>query len=319
MRRQVVAAFAVIVLCLSGANLASAQSQGQGKATEQGVEFNPMTDPAVQKSMRDVELKFAYDNASKTAQHGPVDISLSDEAILKLPAGYVFVPQKEAALVMGALGNPISVTFIGMITSEVSGDDWFITVDFNKAGHLKEDEAKTWKPDLLLSWLRNGIEAGNKGNLGQGLPPLEVKGWAEEPKYDPVAHRLVWAAVADEKDAPADSNPSVNYRTFSLGRDGYLAFNLIANRSALNTDKKHIEKINDSVTFNEGKRYQDFVEGKDKSAEFGLSALIATPTEASDILGDSNGFLGKTGKLLILLAVGLLIIVFWKLRSSRAA
>jgi uncharacterized membrane-anchored protein len=315
MRRRVVAAFIAVALSLSGASLALAQEKPQ----EQAIEFNPMTDPAVQRSMREVELKFAYDNAAKATRHGPADIALMDEAVLKLPAGYVFVPQKEAALIMGALGNPISVTFIGMITSEASTDDWFITVDFNKAGRLREEEAKTWNTDRLLSWLKNGAEASNQANLAQGVPAIEVKDWAEVPRYDPAAHRLIWAAVADEKDAPADSNPSINYKTFTLGREGYLALNLIANRNALNADKKHIEKILDSVAFNEGKRYQDFVAGNDRAAEFEFSALIATPTEKLDILGDSNGFLGKTGKLLILLAVGALIIILWRFRFSRAA
>jgi uncharacterized membrane-anchored protein len=319
MRRQVVAAFVAVALSLSGASLALAQGQAGEKVQEQAIEFNPMTDPSVQKSMREVELKFAYDNAAKTAQHGPADVALSDEAVLKLPAGYIFVPQKEAALVMGAMGNPITVTFLGMITSEASTDDWFITVDFNKAGYLREEDARSWSPDRLLVWLKNGVEATNKASFSQGLPALEVKGWADAPQYNPITRRLTWAAVTDEKDAPADSNPFINYQTFTLGRNGYLALKLIANRNALNADKKHIEKILDSVTFNEGKRYQDFTAGKDKVAEFGLSALVANPTEALDVLGDSNSFLGKTGKLLILLAVGALIIVFWRFRSSRAA
>jgi uncharacterized membrane-anchored protein len=70
---------------------------------------------------------------------------------------------------------------------------------------------------------------------------------------------------------------------------------------------------------NESKRYQDFVAGKDKVAEFRLSTLEAPPTGSFDIFENSRSFLGKIGKLLILLAVGLLIVVAQRYRSSRAA
>jgi uncharacterized membrane-anchored protein len=324
MRRQMVAALIAVTSSLVGAGLAQAQSQpptqSQPAQSQAPVmDFNPMTDPNVQKSVGEIELKFAYETAAKVARHGPVDIPLADEATLKLPAGYVFVPQKEGGYIMGALGNPIARTFLGLVTSEAGTDNWFIALDFNRAGYLRDGEAKSWSPDRLLKWLRNGAEASNKANLEKGLPAIEVKGWAEAPKYDAATHRLVWAAIADEKDAPADSDSTINYRTFALSRNGYLFLNLIANRNALEADKKHMEKILGGVTFNEGKRYQDFVEGRDKVAEFGLSALVASPSEGIGLLGESGGFLGKAGKLLILLGVGALIVVAWRFRSSRAA
>lgn len=318
MRRRVVALVMAVALSLAGAGLASAQTQPE--TTGPVLDFNPMTDPVVQKSMRDIELKFAYDAAAKAALHGPAEVPLSDEAVLKLPSGYVFVPQKEGAIIMGALGNAIAVTFLGLVMSEAGSDNWFIAVDFNKTGYLREGEAATWDVDRLLEWLRDGAEAANDASRKEGLAPIDVKGWAQPPAYDPATHRLVWAAIADERDAPPDSDPIINYRTFLLGRDGYLSLNLIANRNALATDKKHIEKILESVTFNEGKRYADFVEGKDRVAGFGLSALIAAPGQGGGgLLGDGNGFPGKAGKLLIVLAVGTLIVVLWRVRSSRAA
>lgn len=317
MRRRLVAATVVVALCLCGAGQAFAQKPDN--AVEQSIEFNPMKDPSVQKSMREIELKFAYDAAAKVAQHGPADIALNDQATLKLPTGYVFVPKKEAALVMGALGNPVSVAFLGMITSENQSDNWFITVDFNKVGYVRDNEAKTWNVDQLLNWVRNSAEAGNKTSIENGLPPIEVKGWAEAPAYDPATHRLIWAAVADEKDAPADSDPAINYRTFILARDGYLFLNLIANHKALDADKKHSQQILSAIVFNEGKRYEDFVAGKDKVANFGLSTLVAPPTSSLDILTNSGSFIGKNGNLLILFAVVALIVVVWRIRTSRAA
>jgi len=313
MRRRVVAAFVAVVLGAVGVESALAQAKPDGPV----LDFNPMTDPNVQKSMREIELKFAYDLAAKAAAHGPADITLSDQAVLKLPAGYVFVPQKEGAVIMGALGNPVATTFIGLITSETATDNWFITVDFNKAGYLRDAGADSWDVDQLLSWLKDGAEASNEANAKDGTPAIEVKGWAETPRYDRSAHRLIWAAIADEKDAAPEADPIINYRTYTLGREGYLFLNLVANRKALADDKRHIESMLQAVTFNEGKRYPDFVEGKDRVAEFGLSALIASPSQGSGLLGASLGFLGKSGKLLILVAVGLLIIIVWRGRSSR--
>jgi uncharacterized membrane-anchored protein len=39
---------------------------------------------------------------------GPKDVSLIDQATLKLPAGYFFVPQAEGARVLRALGNVVN-------------------------------------------------------------------------------------------------------------------------------------------------------------------------------------------------------------------
>ena len=57
---------------------------------------------------RKAELAAAWQAASVAGAAGPTDVSLIDQAALKLPAGHFFVPQAEAARVLRALGNVVN-------------------------------------------------------------------------------------------------------------------------------------------------------------------------------------------------------------------
>ncbi len=87
----------------------------------------------------------------------------------------------------------------------------------------------------MLNDIRLGTDDVNKERAAHGIPQLSVLCWAEEPKYDAAAHQLVWAVLAQDKGG-AEETKVVNYNT--------------------------------------GKRYQDFVEGTDNVAEYGLAALV---------------------------------------------
>src|SRR5258706_9395184 len=66
-------------------------------------------------------------------RHGPTDITLHDEAVLKLPKGEVFLPAKEAAILMRRMGNFTNDNFLGVILPE-DGGDWFVGADFDDSG-----------------------------------------------------------------------------------------------------------------------------------------------------------------------------------------
>src|SRR5437588_12444441 len=53
---------------------------------------------------REAEQRAAWQAAGAVAIRGPADVTLLDQAVLKLPAGDVFVPKAEAARIMRALG-----------------------------------------------------------------------------------------------------------------------------------------------------------------------------------------------------------------------
>jgi uncharacterized membrane-anchored protein len=219
-----------------------------------------------------VEAKAAWQAVSAAMQRGPQEIALGDQAILKLPEGYAFAPRKEAVRVMAAMGNQTDDRLIGLILP-LSEANWIMTVNFNPEGYIKDDDAKDWKADELLDNLKEGTEEGNKNRAQMGIPAIQVTRWVESPKYDANVHHLVWSAEVRLKQGD-DPDPSINYNTYVLGRDGYISMNLITSSSTIDTDKQAGNTLLAGVTFKDGKRYGDFNSSTDKIAAYGLAALV---------------------------------------------
>lgn len=250
------------------------------------------------------ELRAAADAAIASLRRGPADIRLRDQAVLHLPAGYAFIGPIQARRLQHAMGNSAGSELEGMVvdaTQPLYG--WFITIDFDLSGYVRDDEAKSWKPDDLLASLREGTAEGNKDRRSRGISELEIVGWVQRPAYDARTHRLVWSAEVREKAAPPGDR-SVNYNTYALGRDGYFALNLVTDLNLIDSLKPRASELLASLAYQPGKRYEDFNATTDRVAEFGLAALVA----------------GTAAKKLGLFAViGVLLAKFWKIGALVVA
>jgi uncharacterized membrane-anchored protein len=244
----------------------------------------------------------AWEAASKVVQRGATSIALRDQAKLELPEGYGFIPKKEAADVMAAMGNQTNDRFIGMIVP-FSGANWFVTVDYEPAGYIKDDDAKNWDAKELLQNLKEGTEAGNERREQMGIPALTVSRWIEPPAYDAPMHRLVWSIEARLKNGD-DPDPTINYNTYVLGREGYIEMNLITTSSTVQNDKIAAHQLLEAVAFNEGKSYQDFNASTDKVAAYGLAALIGgVAAKKLGLLATLGVFFAKFAKVIAIAAV----------------
>jgi uncharacterized membrane-anchored protein len=220
-------------------------------------------------------LEAAWRAAAAAVQRGPTEVTLRDQAKLALPDGFGFVPQKQAADVMHALGNRTDNRFLGLIVPlKDRSTRWLVTVQYEPSGYIKDDDAKHWDAGALLESLKKGTEAGNAERERLGIAPLEVTRWIEAPAYASESHQLVWSAEAKEKNGP-DPDPTVNYNTYVLGREGYISLNLITSANAVEGDKAAARQLIASVAFNSGKSYGDFNSSTDKVAAYGLAALVA--------------------------------------------
>ena len=219
--------------------------------------------------------KAASDAARAAIVPGPTSVALRDEATLALPEHYGFVPLKEAADLMHAMGNRTGDGFMGIVVPlGESGSRWFVTVNYDGTGYIKDDDAKHWDADKLLQSLKDGTEAANEERAKIGVAPIVVTRWVEPPAYTEGTHELVWAAEVKRKDGQG-ADPIVNYNTYVLGREGYLSLDLIARESTVEQDKPAARELLDAVRFNSGKRYADFNSSTDKVAAYGLAALVA--------------------------------------------
>jgi uncharacterized membrane-anchored protein len=224
---------------------------------------------------RKAELTAAWQAASTAGTEGPADIALIDQATLKIPAGYFFVPKTEGTRVMRALGNLVNdTTFVGLVVGTHQNDRWLVVIRHVKEGYIKDDDAKNWNADELLKGISEGVEEANKDRAARGFPEMQVLGWVEPPAYDAPSHRLVWSMLAKDKGAADNLPKGINYNTYALGRDGYFSLNLLSNSARIASEKAVSHELLADLSYKPGKRYEDFSATTDRIAEYGLAALI---------------------------------------------
>lgn len=273
--RWVGAAMAFLALCIAGA--AGAQQS--------------------QKERIEAELQAAWTAAGNAATVGPAEISLADEATLKLPAGELFIPAAEANRVMAALGNSTSPERQGLIVPRDEKQQWIVDVGWTKEGYVRDGDAQDWQPDELLQNLRDGTESDNTARLARGFPALEVTGWVEPPTYNAARHQLVWSLGLRDKGAAASVPQTINYNTYALGREGYFSLDLITGSDTIAGDKQVAHDLLGSLGFVDGKRYENFNASTDKVAAYGLAALVGVVA---------------VKKLGLLAALGVFLVKVWK-------
>ena len=252
------------------------------------------------------EIEAAMKAAYAAAQEGPADVKLGDQAVVHLPESMFFVPRIQADRLMAAYGNGKDPSLLGVVMPKSDDDDWVITVNFDKAGYIKDDDAKNWNVSELLDSLRDGTEESNVERKKRGFPELVMDGWVEAPKYDSNTQRLVWSVAVKHKGDSANDNPTVNYNTYALGRDGYISLDLITQKNLVPKDKTAVLTLLDNLKYVEGKRYADFNSSTDKVAEYGMAALVAgVAAKKLGLFAVIAAFLAKFAKVGILAAAAL--------------
>jgi uncharacterized membrane-anchored protein len=195
---------------------------------------------------------------------------------------------------------------------------WFVVANYDPSGYIKDDDAKHWDADKLLQNLKDGTEAGNAARARVGVPPLQVTRWIEPPAYTADSHRLIWSAEAQRKDG-VGGDPTVNYNTYVLGREGFISMNLITSASAVDDDKAAARELLSAVNFNDGKRYGDFNSSTDKVAAYGLAALVAgVAAKKIGLLALLAATVVKFAKVIALAVVGAIAVVTRWLKGRGA-
>ena len=241
------------------------------------------------------EEQLALAAANQAGQPGPAKIALGAQANINLPEGFTYVPQAETNRLLKSWGNGEDPDILGSIWGD---GDWFVVIEFDAEGYIRDEEAKDWDVDAMLDNYKEGTEQQNVARREQGQPELEITGWVQKPTYDASKHLLVWSMSSKHKDAPADAEQGINYNTFALGREGYITLNLVTNLKDVEAQKPIAQQLLAAVEYNEGKRYADFNESTDKVAEYGIAALV-------------GGVAAK--KLGLFAALGVLVLKFWKI------
>jgi uncharacterized membrane-anchored protein len=234
--------------------------------------------------------------ASLSFQQGQITLPGSI-AVLDLPPSFRYLgPDDAQRLLVDAWGNPPGPKTLGMIVpaeiSPLSPNGWAVVVTYEKDGHVKDDDADHIKYGDLLKDMQQGIEDSNSARKEQGYPPMNLIGWAETPSYDKASHKLYWAKELRFGDPTAGAPNSLNYNIRVLGREGVLVLNAVAGMDQIGEIKAEMKHVTAFTDFTPGNRYADFDSKTDKTAEYGIAALVAGGVAAK---------LGLFGKLFALL------------------
>ena len=221
------------------------------------------------------------------------------QARVEIKEGFAYLNADDTRkLLVDLWGNPPSEgegvlgAIIPADVSMAAQDSWAAIITYENDGHVADDDAKSIDYGDLMKQMQEGTATANDERVKQGYQPISLVGWAQEPKYDSVEHKLYWAKhLQFGKDAH-----TLNYAIRALGRTGVLQVNVVAGMEQLNDVNKKVPGLLSMVSFTDGNRYADFKEG-DQVAAYGLAALIA------------GGVAAKAGLLKGLLA---LLAAAWK-------
>ena len=183
-----------------------------------------------------------------------------------MPAGYQFLDGKTTRALMKASGEPTSGREQGLLMP--TNDHWSVIFEFDDVGYVKDDEKDKLDADKLLAAIREGTARANQERERLGSPPLEIVGWEQPPKYDPVTHNLEWAIRAT-----SSGRPILNYNTRLLGRKGVMEAVLIIEPDKLPATLPTFQELLAGYSFQSGQNYAEYRSG-DKLAKYGLAALI---------------------------------------------
>jgi uncharacterized membrane-anchored protein len=230
------------------------------------------------------------------------EIVLGDNlATLTLTPAFRYIDSADTKkLLVDVWGNPpgaASGTLGAMLPTGISPlapEAWAMIITYEDSGHVPDDDAAGIDYDELLREMQQSIRDGSEERVKQGYEKLELVGWAQPPRYDSQAKKLYWAQQLKFGDSPDDT---LNYEIRALGRAGVLDLNIVAGMSALPEISGRIDEILGVVAFNPGSRYEDFQQGTDQVAEYGIAGLIA------------GGILAKAGFFKFLLGAGKFIIL----------
>jgi uncharacterized membrane-anchored protein len=211
-------------------------------------------------------------------------------ASLNLPESFVYLNPADAERVLAeAWGNPPSDLSLGMIfpagINPVDAAAWGVVITYDEDGHVNDEDANSINYDDLLKDNKEAMVEDNVERKKQGYDGLTLVGWAEKPSYDKTSHKLYWAKELAVENL---TEHTLNYNIRVLGRKGVLVLNAISGMNQIDTIKTEMQKVIAFTDFNPGNTYADFDSGTDKTAEYGIAALVA---------GGAAAKLGLFGKL----------------------
>ncbi|WP_235565790.1 MULTISPECIES: DUF2167 domain-containing protein [unclassified Lysobacter] len=249
--------------------------------------------------MTEAEQKQAEQRAQQLVQslqysEGKVAVAQA-KAHLNLGKEFRYLGAADARKVLEQLwGNPPDADVLGMVVPR-GGDllddkGWAVVVTYADEGYVSDEDAAKIDYSEMLQEMKDGTKESNAERREAGYGGIDLIGWAEPPRYDAAAKKLYWAK---ELAFEGSENHTLNYDIRVLGRRGYLSLNAVAGMGEIGQVRAGMQQLLPAVEFDQGARYADYDSSSDKTAAYGLAALVGGGIAAK------AGLFGKIGVLLL--------------------
>jgi uncharacterized membrane-anchored protein len=209
---------------------------------------------------------------------GPRDIALGDEALFRLPAGMNFIPRQAAIELLNAYSFGASPNFHGLVVSDQLNG--FILLEQHRDGHVSDQVATTWDVDQMLQRLKQATADGNAQRTANGHPPLQLLGWEQAPAYNSTSNQLIYSVTVQS----GQDEARINYTGFILGKEGYLKADIVSSLQDLAQSKSAFDQVISGIAYTTGARYSDYVEGRDRAADYAIDRLILGDRAAQGVV-----------------------------------
>jgi len=209
-------------------------------------------------------------------QSGKVTLN-NGSVTIDLPNQYRFIGEKDAKKILTDLwNNHPDKAVVGMIVhkdflTDESGQ-WVVIIKDNPTGYISDKDASSIDYNDMMNGMKEKMPEMNKELKKKGYRTFDIIGWAEQPYYDESSHKLYWAKQIRAQD---DDTDTLNYEVRILGRKNILELTAISNLNQFPDVKDKMPSILQSVNYEQGNRYVDFDPKIDKTAGYGLAALVA--------------------------------------------
>ncbi len=259
-------------------------------------------------------------------QQGAIKIPAANATLNVSDQFYYLNPEDSKKVLVQLWGNPKSSVGspLGMIFPvkypPTDPHSWGSVIDYDSSGHVSDEDAASTNYDDLLKQIQDAIKEQNPERERQGFDPITLVGWAEPPHYDKATHALHWARDLIFGNDPKAGH-TLNYSVRVLGREGVTQLDFVAGLDQLQEINAAIPTVIDTVQYDSGKRYADFVDG-DKIAAYSMAGMIAAGAGVKvaaklGLLAIVLGYFKSFGIALLALKKGLIVVLAGVIAAGR--
>jgi uncharacterized membrane-anchored protein len=286
----------------AAAQLAPANAPDNGNLSESPAQPSPSTQ------------ELANQIAALNWIDGPSTVKIANVSTFTLAQNYQMLAPPDSVKFLQLNGNTTSDDDDGddILQNNDPKSGWFAILTYDDSGHVTDSE--TIDADALLQSMQTYTDQDNANRQKQGIPTMNLAGWAIKPTYDTQTHRLEWAFDFNN----SDGTKTVNLNTRILGRTGNLKIIVVDDPDALTADLPDFNNAMTGFRFDPGQKYSDYQQG-DHLAGYGLAALIGGAGVAvaakTGLLAGALGLLAAGGKAIFAGLAALIAVVTGALRK----